>query len=490
MPFVSLALLWSLLSLGTLAQTWSVQNIYSGTACQTLVAVQYTFGAGGCSSIACTTSGSEQYCQSSVPAIPSTWISLSTFGATGCTGSLTNIVASGVSTCLPIVGGSQFWQLFCNGGTVTRTIFNDAGCSVTSSSIAFSGCTNGAGSSSTLAQCPSPSCTPPFVQTALNAAAIGTGTVGFITTATVTFCTSAVSQVFLSGDSTLNGGISIDDMLVYQLDANGVIGLGFAGTCSATGFLSIGAGSVTQAAVSSHGAPILLGTVSAGTHTLLIGTYNCGGGGFNSLINIVGCSLTSCTTTTTTTTATTTTATTTSSATTTPAVTGSSCFHESTLITYQGKEYSLQELQGNVAVAECRVPHVVRSSKGVIIETSCSKQGKEQLLHLTEDHLVLTSKGLLQASSLATGDILYADLEQTQSCHVTRVTMDTSEQTYFGLNCLDSVVLANGIKTSTFGKYHFIPATWMKWVSVAVGVDRASRWGDSLAELVAKMKVL
>jgi hypothetical protein len=243
-----------------------------------------------------------------------------------------------------------------------------------------------------LAQCPSPSCTPPFVQTALNAAAIGTGTVGFITTATVTFCTSAVSQVFLSGDSTLNGGISIDDMLVYQLDANGVIGLGFAGTCSATGFLSIGAGSVTQAAVSSHGAPILLGTVSAGTHTLLIGTYNCGGGGFNSLINIVGCSLTSCTTTTTTTTATTTTATTTSSATTTPAVTGSSCFHESTLITYQGKEYSLQELQGNVAVAECRVPHVVRSSKGVIIETSCSKQGKEQLLHLTEDHLVLTSK--------------------------------------------------------------------------------------------------
>jgi hypothetical protein len=55
---------------------------------------------------------------------------------------------------------------------------------------------------------------------------------------------------------------------------------------------------------------------------------------------------------------------------------------------------------------------------------------------------------------------------------------------------LASEVLANGIKTSTFGNYHTIPAAWMKYASAIVGVERASRWGDSVVELLAKVKLL
>lgn len=55
---------------------------------------------------------------------------------------------------------------------------------------------------------------------------------------------------------------------------------------------------------------------------------------------------------------------------------------------------------------------------------------------------------------------------------------------FFGLNCLRSVVLAEGIKTSTFGSLHTIPSLWMSYVGHVFGVEKASRWGDAVASFV------
>jgi len=112
-------------------------------------------------------------------------------------------------------------------------------------------------------------------------------------------------------------------------------------------------------------------------------------------------------------------------------------------------------------------------------------------LRLTGDHLVYTgNKGLIAASSVAVGDVVFGDVHETQQCVVTAVVQDKVKQRFFGLNCRESVVLANGIKTSTFGRYHTVPAAWMSWVGGIFGVDRASRWGDSMAEFLAKIKVI
>ena len=90
--------------------------------------------------------------------------------------------------------------------------------------------------------------------------------------------------------------------------------------------------------------------------------------------------------------------------------------------------------------------------------------------------------GLKAARHLAVGDVLFADLQQTKRCTVTKVSKSSTEDTYFGLNCLSSSqVLANGIKTSTFGHYHAVPAAWMRITGHWLGIERASRWGNSLA---------
>jgi len=56
-------------------------------------------------------------------------------------------------------------------------------------------------------------------------------------------------------------------------------------------------------------------------------------------------------------------------------------------------------------------------------------------------------------------------------------------QKYFGLNCEESDVLADGYKTSTFGTYHILPSLWMKFSSRLIGIDAASMIGDALASL-------
>jgi hypothetical protein len=153
------------------------------------------------------------------------------------------------------------------------------------------------------------------------------------------------------------------------------------------------------------------------------------------------------------------------------------CFHEETRVTYNDQVFSMRDFEKH---SECVIPHVV-SSDGVRIETSCTKKGAA--LRLTDDHLVFSSNGLVAAGNVRVGDILFSDEDEQHICSVVRVSRETGQK-YFGLNCHKSVVLADGIKTSTFGSLHTLPALWMSWVGRLAGIDRASRWGDTIVTFV------
>lgn len=160
-----------------------------------------------------------------------------------------------------------------------------------------------------------------------------------------------------------------------------------------------------------------------------------------------------------------------------------SCFHESTSFAYKAHNsrlYSLHDLP-----SECRVPHRVKQD-GVAIVTTCGSNP----LRLTRDHLVFTlESGLVAAGQLKVGDVLFADFEEKEHCPIKRITSET-DQLYFGLNCLKSVVLASNLKTSTFGSYHALPAAWMSWAGWALGIDRASQVGDWMASIASRIKLI
>jgi hypothetical protein len=187
----------------------------------------------------------------------------------------------------------------------------------------------------------------------------------------------------------------------------------------------------------------------------------------------------------------TTTTTTTRSGSTTTSPSGGSatpCFHESTVITYKGRDYHLKDFQSADAAdsnTECRVPHIVKSD-GVRIATGHGAFGAT-VLRLTGDHLVFTGRGLIAADQITTADTLFGPTGE----RITVASIDhESNQVYFGLNCLESVVYANGIRTSTFGKYHKIPEMWMKYAGSLLGVHRASSIGDSIVELLARARII
>lgn len=159
------------------------------------------------------------------------------------------------------------------------------------------------------------------------------------------------------------------------------------------------------------------------------------------------------------------------------------CFHTSTKINYKGKEYTFEQIE---AEPECFIPHVVRR-KGVVITHSCSPEP----LRLTKGHLVYTQRGLVPAMQiLPTSDVIYSDIDNTRECQVSRVAEEDKEQDYFGLNCLNSRVLANGVKTSTFETLHRLPAAWMGLTGRLLGVKRASKWGDKLATVAHKVGLI
>ena len=181
---------------------------------------------------------------------------------------------------------------------------------------------------------------------------------------------------------------------------------------------------------------------------------------------------------------TTTTTTLTAAPTTAPSTSSNPCFHEDTVITYNGEDHRLQDLEHH---EDCAIPHIVES-RGTIITGECGKSRK--LLRLTDGHLVYTQRGLQPAASVTTKDTLYADLGETQPCRVLSVTKEPTTQRYFGLNCYSSQVLADGLKTSTFEKLHSVPSFWMAIVGRVLGIHRASAIGDHIAELVSKLNLV
>jgi GT2 family glycosyltransferase len=118
------------------------------------------------------------------------------------------------------------------------------------------------------------------------------------------------------------------------------------------------------------------------------------------------------------------------------------CFHKDSTIAYKGERLTLTQLRRH---AECAIPHEVVAD-GVRIETACDAHAA---LRLTPDHLVFAAAGLVPAGAVRVGDVVFGDEAQRVPCKVTRVTGE-KQQTYFGLNCLHSVVLADGIKVCFF----------------------------------------
>ena len=162
-----------------------------------------------------------------------------------------------------------------------------------------------------------------------------------------------------------------------------------------------------------------------------------------------------------------------------------SCFHNSTVITYANKDYMLNEIRAH---PDCSVPHIIHTY-GVIVTAKCGDS--EKILKLTDGHLVYTQRGLQAAGELKVGlDTLYADLAETVKCQVVSVVKEMQQHDYFGLNCLNSQVLASGLKSSTFEKLHSIPAFWMQVMGRVFGVKRASQVGDYIVELVQKMNLI
>lgn len=155
------------------------------------------------------------------------------------------------------------------------------------------------------------------------------------------------------------------------------------------------------------------------------------------------------------------------------------------MITYKGRDYHLKDFQSADSNAACRVPHVVKSDGVRITTTGHGATGA--VLRLTGDHLVFTGRGLIAADQITTADTLFGPTGEG----ITVASIEhESNQVYFGLNCLESVVYANGIRTSTFGKYHKIPEMWMKYAGSLLGVHRASSIGDSIVELLARARII
>lgn len=108
---------------------------------------------------------------------------------------------------------------------------------------------------------------------------------------------------------------------------------------------------------------------------------------------------------------------------------------------------------------------------------------------MTDTHLVATANGYQLAYSLRQGDKLFSDhISNDDVCVVESVTREKSVQQYFGLNCIHSEVLADGLRTSTFGDFHTLPSWYMYFVGGGLGMDWASELGDYVAEWYYKLK--
>lgn len=161
------------------------------------------------------------------------------------------------------------------------------------------------------------------------------------------------------------------------------------------------------------------------------------------------------------------------------------CFHESSKIQLPEtkKVVTLDELLRKEH-PECHVPHQVQGG-GVAISSTCSADK----LRLTADHLVYTNRGLIAATNVRVGDEVFGDQAESKKCQVTKVESEQNQR-YFALNCHESEVITNGVKTSTFGVVHRVPALWMKYASKVIGIERASKIGDVVASVLARLSLI
>lgn len=155
------------------------------------------------------------------------------------------------------------------------------------------------------------------------------------------------------------------------------------------------------------------------------------------------------------------------------------CFHEDSVVAVAGKKMSYRDLKA--PNSPCHIPHEFQSS-GVKITTSCPG-----VLRLTAEHLVMTPQGFKAAGLLVEGDKLYSKVHSDNAdCTVVSVETEVIGK-YFGLNCEDGHVEADGYWVSTFGIQHTVPNAWMKVASKFIGVKYASQVGDHLAALLYKL---
>lgn len=161
------------------------------------------------------------------------------------------------------------------------------------------------------------------------------------------------------------------------------------------------------------------------------------------------------------------------------------CFHRDTIISYKGTNYTFDEISNLQA---CYIPHVIRTS-GYLVRAKCGYHTKE--VKLTHNHLVYTKEGLKPAKALKPGyDVVFSDISANNACTVLSVDVSAEIEEYFGLNCYESEVLANGIKTSTFEIMHKLPAFWMNHFGGTFGIKTASILGDYLVQIAESLNFL
>lgn len=159
------------------------------------------------------------------------------------------------------------------------------------------------------------------------------------------------------------------------------------------------------------------------------------------------------------------------------------CFHEESLVSYKGRPAQPMTRFAQGAEAECVVPHTFQAD-GVRVDTDCAATP----LRLSKEHLVFAAAGLVQAHTLRAGDKLWRDVAQTAQCSVLRVSADPGQR-YMGLNCYESVVVADGVLVSTFESQHTVAALWMKYMPTLLGLRGASKVGEVLTNIFRALHI-
>lgn len=204
------------------------------------------------------------------------------------------------------------------------------------------------------------------------------------------------------------------------------------------------------------------------------------------------------------------------------------CFHRSSVITYKGQHFNVDEFRlllpdggsyggstnkttasvGGVSAerqklaSECVIPHVT-AGPGRAIGVTCglanAGHARRSNIRVTDEHLIAVKRprdnryrwpslfqgsySFVPARAVAPGDVVFGDLAHSDAsaCVVDSNSIDEAgeggaDNVFFGLNCLSSDILVNGVHASTFGGFHLLPALYMQVAGALVGAEAASRF--------------